>query len=502
MTRPQDPSPYKQPPRVASLKTVEAFKAHLGGLAIPIACDDALLPPGENPLAAPANIGGLRVGNRFTVQPMEGWDGTPGGKPSELTVRRWKHFGQSGAKLIWGGEAVAIRHEGRANPRQLTLSDDNRSELANLLTVLKAGHLERYGSTDDLVTGLQLTHSGRYCRPGPGHDLAPRIAYRHPVLDRQFGLADDKTAQAALMSDGELGDLVGDFVAGAVFIQEAGFDFVDIKHCHGYLLHELLSAHTRPGPYGGSFENRTRLLREIVAGIRRDAPGLMIGVRLSAYDLIPFTAPGEGEPKRGVPVPLDGLLPYRHGFGLNPENPLEIDPAEPIAFLRLCRELDIPLVNITAGSPYYTPHIQRPALFPPSDGYPPPEDPLLGCARLLDLTATLKRAVPELFMVGTGYTYFQDYLPLVAQAQVRLGHVDSVGLGRMMLSYPELAGDVLAGRPLRRSKICRTFSDCTTAPRKGMISGCFPLDPFYKERPEAQALKDAKAKGKPGKPQP
>ena len=236
MTRPQDPSPYKQPPRVASLKTVEAFKAHLGGLAIPIACDDTLLPPGENPLAAPAEIGGLRVGNRFTVQPMEGWDGTPGGKPSELTVRRWKHFGQSGAKLIWGGEAVAIRHEGRANPRQLTLSDGNRAELAALLTVLKAEHLERHGGTDDLVTGLQLTHSGRYCRPGPGHDLAPRIAYRHPVLDRQFGLADDKTAQAALMSDGELGDLVGDFVAGAVFIQEAGFDFFYSQHRHGYLL--------------------------------------------------------------------------------------------------------------------------------------------------------------------------------------------------------------------------------------------------------------------------
>ena len=491
--------PYTPPPRVASLKTSAAFKAHLDTLPIPTACDDTLLPPGENPLAAAGmigrTIGARRVGNRFAVQPMEGWDGTPDGKPSELTVRRWRHFGLSGAKLIWGGEALAIRHEARANPHQLTLTDANRASLANLLVALKEEHTSRHGSTADMVTGIQLTHSGRYCRPGPGHDLAPRIAYRHPVLDAKFGLAEEGAARKAMMSDGELEGLVGDFVAGAVFAREAGFDFVDIKHCHGYLLHELLSAHTRPGPYGGSFENRTRLLREIVAGIRRDAPGLMIGVRLSAYDMAPFTDPPEGAPRRGVPVPLEGLLPYRYGFGLNPGNPLEIDPAEPIAFLKLCRELDIPLVNITAGSPYYTPHIQRPALFPPSDGYPPPEDPLLGCARLLALTATLKAAVPELFLVGTGYTYYQDHLPLVAQAQVRLGHVDAVGLGRMMLSYPELAADVLAGKPLQRGKICRTFSDCTTAPRRGMVSGCFPLDPFYKERPEAKAIKEAK-KGK------
>jgi 2,4-dienoyl-CoA reductase-like NADH-dependent reductase (Old Yellow Enzyme family) len=484
---------HKPPPRVASLKSIEAFQAHLDSLPIPIQCDGELLPPGRNPLAREAQIAGRRVGNRFAVQPMEGWDGTPGGRPSDLTVRRWQNFGTSGAKLIWGGEALAVRPDGRANPHQLTYSPENSAELAGLLTALKTAHRERHGTADDLLTGLQLTHSGRYCRPGPGPGLLPRIAYRHPVLDGWSGLADEAVANKAIMSNDELDDLVQDFVTVAVFAREAGFDFVDIKHCHGYLLHELLSAHTRPGRYGGSFENRTRLLREIVAGIRRDAPGLMIGVRLSAYDFSPFTQPPEGAPPRGVPVPLEGLLPYRFGFGLNPNHPLETDPEEPIAFLKLCRELDIPLVNITAGSPYYTPHIQRPALFPPSGGYPPPEDPLLGCARLLQMTATLKRAVPEIHLVGTGYTYFQDYLPLVAQTQVRLGHVDSVGLGRMMLSYPELPADVLAGRPLQRSKICRTFSDCTTGPRRGMVSGCFPLDPFYKARPEATEIKKIKA---------
>jgi 2,4-dienoyl-CoA reductase-like NADH-dependent reductase (Old Yellow Enzyme family) len=171
---------------------------------------------------------------------------------------------------------------------------------------------------------------------------------------------------------------------------------------------------------------------------------------------------------------------------------VEFDLAEPIAFLKLCLDLKIPFVNLTAGSPYYTPHIQRPALFPPSDGYLPPEDPLVGCARQLQVAAALKQAVPDLVTVGTGYTYYQDYLPNVAQAQVRLGHVDLVGLGRMMLSYPHLAADVLAGKPMDRGRVCRTFSDCTTAPRNKLVSGCYPLDPFYKALPEAQVLKAAK----------
>ncbi len=477
-------------PRVGSFKTVAAFKRHLAALPLPVACDDAVLAAPASPLAQPISIAGRRIGNRFAVQPMEGWDGTLDGKPSPLTLRRWQGFGASGAKLIWGGEALAVRPDGRANPNQLCYGEDNRKPLAGLLAALLESHREHHGSTDDLLTGLQLTHSGRFCRPDADWRYQPRLAYRHPLLDEKVGVRDGR----AVMTDLELGELIADFVTAARFAREAGFAFVDIKHCHGYLLHEFLSAHERPGPYGGSFENRTRLLREIVAGIRRDAPGLMIGVRLSAFDLIPFAQPEAGAGAAGRPVPHAHLLPYRHAFGVNPAAPAELDLGEPTAFLRLCRELDIPLVNVTAGSPYYTPHIQRPALFPPSDGYLPPEDPLLGCARHLHATAALKQAVPELVLVGTGYTYFQDFLPQVAQAQVRAGRVDLVGLGRMMLAYPRLAADVLAGRPLERGRFCRTFSDCTTAPRNKLVSGCYPLDPFYKALPEARALKAAKKK--------
>lgn len=473
-------------PRVASFKTVVEFKAHLSTLPVRLECDDELASPGRSPLAQPLALYGRTVGNRFATHPMEGWDGTPDGKPTELVVRRWTHFGISGAKLIWGGEAVAVRRDGRANPNQLYYCESNRAALATLLPTLKAAHRERYGTTDDLFVGLQLTHSGRWSRPDADGKPRPRIAYRHPVTDARVGVTDD----AAVFTDGELEGLAPHYVAAARFAAEAGYDFVDVKCCHGYLLHELLSAHTRPGRYGGHFENRTRLFREIVTAIRRDVPGLHLGVRLSAFDLVPFAHPEPGKGARGVPIDFRPYLPWRFGFGVNPDNPLEIDLTEPAAFLRVCRDLDVRLVNVSAACPYYNPHLMRPAAFPPSDGYPPPEDPLTGCARMIDAAARLKRSAQDLTLVGTGYTYLQEYLPHVAQAQVRLGNVDVVGVGRMLLPYPELPHDILTGRPLRRKQLCRTFSDCTTGPRNRMVSGCYPLDPFYKARPEARVIQD------------
>jgi 2,4-dienoyl-CoA reductase-like NADH-dependent reductase (Old Yellow Enzyme family) len=475
-------------PRVATFKTVAAFRQHLAKLGLSLACDDEVLPPDQNPLAEGLKIGKRQVGNRFTVHPMEGWDGTPDGQPSDLTIRRWRAFGTSGAKLIWGGEAFAVRRDGRANPHQLYYSEANRKPMADLLNTLKLAHRRRFATVHDLYVGLQLTHSGRYCRPEADHALRPRVAYRHPLLDPKFGVQDD----GAVFTDAELGRLIQDYVTSAKAAQEAGFEFVDVKHCHGYLLHELLSANTRTGPYGGSFENRTRMLREIVAAIRRDVQGLDIAVRVSAWDLVPFQHPPAGAPKRGVPVDYESLLPYRYAFGVNADDPLRYDLTEPIRFLKLCQELGIQMVNVSCASPYYNPHLMRPAFFPPSDGYPPPEDPLIGVARQIDAVAELKRTVPGLVLVGTGYTYLQDYLPHVAQAQVRLGRVDSVGLGRMMLSYPDLPADVVEGRPLKRTKFCRTFSDCTTAPRNHLVSGCYPLDDFYKQMPEAKTLKDLK----------
>ncbi|HJZ82855.1 MAG TPA: hypothetical protein VKD91_20990, partial [Pyrinomonadaceae bacterium] len=276
-------------------------------------------------------------------------------------------------------------------------------------------------------------------------------------------------------------------IKAAVRAEAAGYAFVDLKHCHGYLGHEFLSATTREGRYGGSFENRTRFLREIVAGVRRDAPSLKIGVRLSAFDFVPFKM---GEDKRGVPEHYEGR--YSHAFGGDANNPLTIDLTETYQFFDLLVELGIKLVCISAGSPYYNPHIQRPALFPPSDGYLPPEDPLAGVARQIKVTGDLKMRYPEMCVVGSGYTYLQEWLPHVGQHYVRTGQVDFVGLGRLVLTYHDLPLDIINGRPLQTKRICRTFSDCTTGPRNGLVSGCYPLDPFYKSHPQAELLRAAK----------
>jgi 2,4-dienoyl-CoA reductase-like NADH-dependent reductase (Old Yellow Enzyme family) len=460
---------------LGSLHTVDAFQAHLQKLGISIPIDRELLAAEASPLGQPIQLQHFSLGNRFAIQPMEGWDGTPDGRPSDWTIRRWKHFGRSGAALIWGGEAVAVRHDGRANPNQLLINEHTRDDLAKLRDTL----LEAAGS--DVVLGLQLTHSGRFSRPN-SHCPEPRILYRHPIMDRRMSLPDDYP----LLSDGDVREIIADFHRAARIANEIGFDFLDIKHCHGYLGHEFLSAHTRSGAYGGSFENRTRFLREVVEGIHSVAPRLVLGVRLSAYDTIPFG-------KTGTPESSEGCIPYRFGFGVNPQNPVDIDLTEPIQFLSLLRELGIRLVNITAGSPYTNPHIQRPAMFPPSDGYRPSQDPLIEVARHLSVTRTLKQRFSEMLFVGTGYSYLQEFMPHVAQAAVREGWVDAVGLGRITLSYPELARDVLEGRPLHRKRFCRTFSDCTTAPRNALPSGCYPLDDHYKKSESGRRLRAIKA---------
>ncbi len=466
--------------RIAALKSADNFAGYIDQLGLDLQFDRQLESGDQSPLGQAYRLDDFTIGNRFCILPMEGWDGAPDGSASDLTRRRWKHFGESGAKLIWGGEAIAVRHDGRANPNQLLSNDATTGGVERLRRTLVDAHADKYGSTGDLLIGLQLTHSGRFARPNDKQRLEPRILYHHPILDRKFGIAPNDPC----LTDTEIDDLIGDFVKAAVRAEAAGFAFVDLKHCHGYLGHEFLSATTRPGRYGGSLENRTRFLREIVAGVRRDAPRLMIGVRLSAFDLLPFKM---GDDRRGMPETFEGTYP--HAFGGDPENPLRIDLAETFRFFELLDRLKIKLVCISAGSPYYNPHIQRPALFPPSDGYEPPEDPLAGVARQIGVTGELKRRFPQMCLVGSGYTYLQEWLPLVGQYYVRHGLVDLIGLGRMVLSYHDLPADVLGGKPLQSKRFCRTFSDCTTGPRNGLVSGCYPLDPFYKEHPQAEELK-------------
>jgi len=431
-------------PQIKRLGSADAFLGRLDDLGISLPFTD---PPAIDAVAAPVDIAGRRAANRFAILPMEGWDGTDDGRPTDLVRRRWSRFGSSGAGLVWGGEAFAVRPDGRANPHQLCAGPSSAADLAELKSLLD----------DDQVAGLQLTHSGRWA-------LIARPGRAEPLLDAR------RNGQG--WTDAELDELADAYAAAAALAKAAGFDFVDVKACHGYLQHELLGG---PRPLA----ERARFLRTTIERIRAEVPGMDIGVRLSVFDVVPHHAgsDGHGEPDSDVSDPF--------GFVA----------ADAPALVSM---LDVDLVCVTAGSPYYCPHVQRPAYFPPSDGYQPPEDPLVGVARLVDAARALARAAPHVTVVASGLSYLQEWLPHVASALVRDTEVALAGVGRLALSYPDLPADVLAGRPLDGRRLCRTFSDCTTAPRNGLVSGCWPLDDFYKTRPERVTLAAAKRRAAGG----
>ena len=469
-------------PRIKGLRGVAERRDRLDELAIDLPSDSEALPSPASPLAAAWPLApGLVAANRWVVQPMEGWDALADGTPSELTYRRWRNFGRSGAGLVWGGEAAAVTPEGRANPNQLIVADDTAPALGSLRRALLAAATEAGNPTP--VVGLQLTHSGRWSRPERA-GRHPMIAYRHPILDTRADVIGDD----AVLTDDAVDDLVHSFARAAALAQSEGFDFVDVKHCHGYLLHEFLTARRRSGRWGGpSLEERTRLIAQVVSAVRDAAPGLPIGVRLSLFDLVPHR---RGRTGRGEPEPV--ALPYTDSFGVMIDDPTRPDLTEPLALVSRLPSLGVAMLNVSGGSPYYVAHAQRPAAFPAGDGYDPPEDPLVGVARLLDAARAAQRAAPDMPVVSSGWSYLQEYLPHVAQACVRNGWFGGVGIGRMVLAYPELPSDVLAGRPIHARRLCRTFSDCTTAPRAGLVSGCYPLDPFYRDLPDRAGVLAAK----------
>lgn len=471
--------------KIASIKSAVELAEYAKSIGVPLPIDETVETGGGAPLARTADHQGKTIGNRLCVLPMEGWDCELDGAPSELMLRRWRRFGLGGAKLIWGCEAAAVRHDGRSNTRQLMISEKTVKGIAAAREALVKEHIEAMGSDNGLYVGLQLTHSGRFSKPNDDKILESTVAYRHPVLDRKFHFEEGR---CKVISDDGVKILIDDYAKAAALAWKAGFEFVDFKQCHGYLGHEFLSAVDRPGPYGGPFENRTRFLREGIEAIHVAAPKLKIGVRLSIFDFVPFRKGPDD-----VGVPEDFQVPYRYAFGGDGSG-LGYDMTETFKLIDLLKSLSVDMVCATVGSPYYNPHIQRPALFPPCDGYRPPEDPIAGVARQIKAVSELKRARPGTLVVASGLTYLQEWFPNVAQRMVRDGLVDFAGLGRMVLPYPEMFADVLTGRPLQKKKICRTFSDCTTAPRKGMVSGCYPLDSHYKAMPECARLKELKGK--------
>jgi 2,4-dienoyl-CoA reductase-like NADH-dependent reductase (Old Yellow Enzyme family) len=417
-----------------------------------------------DPLLRPVRIGHLTAGNRMAVHPMEGCDGTLDGRPDELTFRRWEAFGAGGAKIIWG-EATAVVPEGRANPRQLLLTGETQPSFAELLERTRRAHRSRFGGDGDIVVGLQLTHSGRWSHG------RPLVARHDAAIDRVKG------TDAETVDDAYLERLEDRYAEAAGLAASAGFDFVDIKQCHTYLLNELLSARNREGRYGGSLENRMRFVTNVIGKIRARAGALVLASRVNVYDGPPFSAGanGVGEPS------VEGEA----GFGVEEADRLSPDLGEPLSVIRRLWDSGVAMVNVTMGSPYFNPHIGRPFERQPVDGYTPPEHPLVGVDRHFRLTAEVQQAFPELVVIGTGYSWLRHYAANAGAANVAGGRVSVMGLGRGALAYPDFAADLMEhGRMLDR-KSCIGVSFCTALMRAknnelGQFpTGCAPRDPFY-----------------------
>ncbi|MDD5127271.1 MAG: hypothetical protein PHR43_04140 [Dehalococcoidales bacterium] len=466
--------------KIATLKTAVEFKDYLVSLGISLPFDENVRSGPDSPLAQARLINGRKAGNSFAVLPMEGFDGTTDGKPTDVSTRRWQRFGMSGAKLIWG-EATAIRPDGRGNPHQFMMLDSTVDDMAKLREATVKAHQKSYGTSADLLIGIQLTHTGRVAYPHDQKRNEPKIVYHHPLLDARAGIP----ADYPVLTDAEITGIAEDFIKASVLAKKAGFDFVDIKSCHGFIGHELLSAVDRPGRYGGSLENRTRFLREIVSGIRARTSGLDIAIRFSATDFVPFQPGKEG---RGEPMPFSGKYPYAFG---GDGTGLGIDLTEPVAFLDLLKKLGINLVSVSVGASYNV-HLLRPSAIPACDVYGNPEDPLVSVARLIDVTADLKRLRPGFTYVGCGYSYLHQWMPNVAQGVVSQGKADIAGIGRLVLCYPEIASDILTGKPIDRRRLCLTCSDCVTAYRNGLFAGCYALDDYYKKSAAGEQLKNLK----------
>ena len=417
-----------------------------------------------SPLLEPVQVGGFTLPNRLVALPMEGCDGTPGGAPDELTFRRYRRFAAGGAGLLWF-EATAVAAEGRANPRQLWLREQNVAEFARLVQESLAVARRTLGAAHRPLTIVQLTHSGRYSRP----ERAPQpiIAHHSPFLDPTHRLPPDYP----LISDAELERLEDRYVEAALCAARAGFDGVDVKACHRYLVSELLASHTREGSrYGGAFENRVRFLLNVVAKIRAAAPALIVTSRMNAYD----------------------ALAHPYGFGVAPWDPGTPALAEPIQLVRALEAVGAPLVNITVGNPYFNPHVNRPFDLPVSGAPIPPENPLEGVARFVGIVRRIQGEFPRLPVIGGGYSWLRQYLPHVAAAHVRNGWVSLVGLGRMAFAYPDAPRDLMEKGRLDPQKVCVACSACTQIMRDGGRTGCVPRDaeiyePIYKEG-RAEAL--------------
>ena len=424
-----------------SFKTLDELKSKVDELHLDIPFSDDV-----SILAAPVSFGGLTVPNRLGCHPMEGCDGLANGAPSDLTFRRYERFGAGGAGLIWF-EATAVIKEARANPRQIWLHDETLPDFKRMVERTREAAVASMGHNPVLV--VQLTHSGRYSRPGK--NPAPIIAHHSAVLDPKHHLPPDYP----LITDAELDALQNDYVRAARLAKEAGFDAIDIKSCHRYLVSELLASHSRENSrYGGAFENRIRFLVETIKKIRQQVPGLEITSRLNVYDAIS----------------------YPYGWGVDQEDYRKPDLTEPLQLIGILNELGYHGINVTIANPYFNPHYGRPYDRPVVGGSVPEEHPLIAVDRLLHLVKQVQNANQDMTIVGTGYSWLRQFVPYIAAGAVQNGWNKIAGLGRGAFAYPDFAKDILKNGRMEPRKSCVSCSCCTQIMRDKGRAGCVVRD--------------------------
>ena len=402
---------------------------------------DVSLPLSENThmLAEMLKIGDFTVPNRIAIQPMEGCDGEVSGAPGELTIRRYQRFAAGGAGLIWV-EATAIVPEARANPRQIMLTPDTLDSFKALAEEIREIAQKENGITPMLI--LQLTHSGRYSAPNGVRESI--IAFHNKIFEKDNPLGDDR-----IITDDALSRLPERYALASKLAGEAGFDGVDIKACHGYLLNELLAAHTRSGKYGGSFENRTRLMIESIEAARA-ATDILVTSRMSLHD----------------------GFPYPYGWGADESG--AVDLADPIKLVEILHEkMKMPFLNFTVGNPYVNPHVNRPF----DEGfYTPPEHPFEGLGRVCDVTAKIRERFPKLQIMASAFSYPRQYSINMAAGMLEQSHADLVGFGRMAFAYPDFARDMLEKGKLDPRRCCVSCGKCSELMRAVCTSGCVLKD--------------------------
>ena len=390
-------------------------------------------------------IANKTIPNRLACQAMEGCDGNADGTPAELTERRYKRLAEGGAGIIWF-EATACREDGRANPRQLWIKKDNLDSYKKIVNDIKENSIRANGYAPLII--MQATHSGRYSKP---HGVPePLIAYNNPIFE-----GDKPIDKSRILSDSEI-DRIGEaLIESSKLAEEAGFDGVDIKCCHRYINSELLSAFEREGKYGGSLENRTRLLRETISGAMQVTnSNFIVTSRLNVYD----------------------GFSYPYGFGVSKTGGTDFDSSEPIWLLRELRDMGVELLNITMGNPYFNPHVNRPFAL---GAYDPSEHPLEGVARMLHGIAELKHAVPKLKIISSALSYLGVVAPEVCAGFIKNGGFDFCGFGRTILAYPDFAKDILENGKMKKEKICLCCSKCSEMMRAGGTPGCVVRDSLY-----------------------